>query len=209
MKKIIDITGKKFGKLTVITESKVRKYNRVTWYCRCDCGRDKFATSNDLQSGKVKTCGNKECRNINTEAAHKAVTTHQQSGTRLYSIWINMKQRCDKNLKNYEKINYCKKWKQFEMFYIWSINNGYNNKLTLDRKNNYNNYSPRNCRWATMKTQGRNRRNNRLITYKGKTYCVNEWAEILNINTRTLIHRINYGWSIERAFTTTGGKYEG
>ncbi len=56
MKKL-NLSGKKFGRLTVVKESQSKKNRESTWDCLCDCGKEKTATRNKLMSGKVKSCG--------------------------------------------------------------------------------------------------------------------------------------------------------
>lgn len=83
----------------------------------------------------------------------------------------------------------CDEWlNNFESFYEWAINNGYKDDLSLDRINNNEGYSPKNCRWATMKEQGNNRENNHLITINGKTQTLTQWAEESGIPISS-IHR--------------------
>ena len=126
-----------------------------------------------------------------------------------------MKQRCsdpkDIKYKNYggRGITVCKEWENsFEKFYNWSIENKYSSELTLDRKDNNGNYSPENCRWATVKEQNNNKRNNRLVSYNGKTMTVSQWAEISGIRYDTLLSRIKVlKWDIEKAIKTPVKKY--
>ncbi len=73
--------------------------------------------------------------------------------------------------------------------------------MTLDRINNAGNYEPTNCRWVTMKVNARNRRGNRLLTYKGETRVMAEWAEIVGLPSRALKERLADGWSVERALS--------
>ena len=130
--------------------------------------------------------------------------------TRLYDIWVNMKQRCfnqnDQAYQNYggRGIAVCDEWKDdFQAFYDWSVSNGYQDGLSIDRINNDGNYSPENCRWTDRNVQNRNRRNNHKITYNGVTKTVVEWAEEKNIPYELLLNRLNkLGWSVERALTT-------
>lgn len=133
-------------------------------------------------------------------------TTHKMSGTRIYNIWALMKRRCtNPNNKEFERygargITLCEEWQDFMSFYKWAMANNYTDKLTLDRIDNNGNYEPENCRWVTMKEQQRNRSNNHLITYNGKTQTISQWAEERNINHDTLFSRINKRhWDIGRA----------
>ena len=97
----------------------------------------------------------------------------------------------------------CDEWKNnFEPFYDWAMTNGYEENLTIDRIDTNGNYEPSNCRWATMKEQSNNRRNNRTLTYNGQCKNVTQWAEEKGINPRTLSTRLGRGWSIERALET-------
>jgi hypothetical protein len=91
-------------------------------------------------------------------------TKHGMSNTRLYKIWSNMKARCE-NPNNDKFYNYggrgiqvCLAWRDFMVFYNWAMVNGYDDTLTIDRKNNDGNYEPENCRWITLAEQQTNKR---------------------------------------------------
>ena len=59
-----DLTGKKFGKLTVIERVIDDSNKRTTWKCECECGNVTLATTSHLKNGKKKSCG---CLNSSTE----------------------------------------------------------------------------------------------------------------------------------------------
>lgn len=101
-------------------------------------------------------------------------------------------------------ITVCDEWRNnFINFYNWAIVNGYDDNLSIDRIDNNKGYSPKNCRWATTIEQANNKRNIKMITYNGKTQSIPNWCRELNLNYKTVRTRINeYGWDIERAFTT-------
>lgn len=130
--------------------------------------------------------------------------------TRLYIIWSHMKQRCynekDLNYKKYgaKGITVCNEWlDDFMEFRNWAISNGYQEELTLDRIDGSKEYSPENCRWATYKQQGNNRKNNHLLNYNGETHTISEWSEIVRISDKVIRDRINrYKWTVEKALTT-------
>lgn len=138
---------------------------------------------------------------------NKQLTKHNKYNSRIYRIWRGMKDRCyninSKDYKNYggRGIVVCDEWlNDFMSFYNWSMNNGYDDSLTIDRIDVNGNYEPSNCRWVTQKQQQRNRRNNKLFTYNGEVHYLSEWCELLHLNQNTIYNRINnLNYSIERA----------
>ena len=116
---------------------------------------------------------------------------------RLYTIWRAMRERCRREANiGYSKyggrgITVCDEWQDYEAFKRWAYENGYQDVLSIDRIDVDGNYCPENCRWATMKEQANNKRNNHVVTYKGETHTVAEWAEITGISYRTIISRLN------------------
>ena len=194
MSKLIDLTGQTFGRLTVI-ERRGNQNAHATWLCSCSCGRMVVVASGSLRHGTTLSCG---CLHRDKQ------TTHGLSKTQLYSVWCSIKDKC-KNITHESYINYggrgisyCKEWEDFLPFYEWAINNGYKKGLTIDRIDVNGDYTPSNCRWVTMQAQQRNKRNNRLITYKGEAHCVSEWAEITGINRNTINSRLRLGYDIEK-----------
>lgn len=129
--------------------------------------------------------------------------------TRLYNIWSDMKDRCrNTNSPAYKwyggrGISYCQDWEGFDCFEQWALNNGYNDKLTIDRIDTNGNYCPENCRFVDMKAQNNNRRNNILFTIDGETKTLQLWCEQYNIHPNTVTSRIRrFGWTIEEALLT-------
>ena len=199
----IDLTGQKFGWLTVIKYAYTKK-KAAYWLCKCDCGNETIITANSILSNKTKSCG---C------LRKDLLTKHSYSNSNLYTTWANMKQRCynpkTPEYKYYgeRNIKVCKNWlESFTNFYEWAISNGYKEDLSIDRINVNGNYEPSNCRWATPKQQARNTRYNKIITYNNETHNLSEWAEIVGINPITLGTRLRRNWTIERALTTKVGE---
>ena len=157
MPKYFDMIGKKFGKLTVLEECEERKERKKIYKCKCNCGNIVKVVGVQLRSGHVKSCG---CL---VKLNH--FKDHGMYNSNLYNRWSHIKGRCynkyDKAYPNYggRGILLCDEWLDFKAFYNWSIHNGYQEDLTIDRINNDGNYEPNNCRWVDMKTQSRNRRN--------------------------------------------------
>ena len=116
---------------------------------------------------------------------------------RLRRIWWGMKTRCynenDKHYKNYgaRGISISDEWLIFENFKDWSLNNGYDNTLTIDRKDVNGNYCPENCRWVDIFIQNNNKRTNIILEYKGEFYTLAQLADLANIPYTTFKERIN------------------
>lgn len=196
MQKSEDLTGKRFGKLTVISKAE-NIGDSVSWNCICDCGKTKVIRGYSLKNGDTKSCG---C--LHNEIVKQKLNIHGSSNNRLYRIWRCMKNRCERQndvgykLYGGRGISVCKEWSEsFILFSNWAILNGYQNDLTIDRINVNGNYEPSNCRWITIKEQQNNKRNNLYITYNGKTHTATEWASLIGINEYTLIWRKKHGWS--------------
>lgn len=211
MRKAIDLTGRRVGKLTVVSLSD-RLYGRQKIYeCKCDCGNVVYVRACHITSGHTKSCG---C--LKSESMKKVATKHGRSRERLAQIWYGMRKRCSNNnceqFKNYggRGITVCDEWlHDFQAFYDWAMANGYEDHLTIDRIEVNGNYSPDNCRWITNKDQQNNRRTSHLLTYKGETRSLKDWSKIVGINYSTLKGRINvYGWSAEKALETNAKKKE-
>ena len=132
-----------------------------------------------------------------------------KEGNRLKSIWRLMIRRCydpkSISFKYYGQkgIAVCPEWRRdFTEFKKWSIDHGYSNELTLDRKDSNKDYSPDNCRWVTPRENTNNRKNTLFLTYQGITLPLTVWSDRLGINRHTLRDRVTRrGWSVEDAFT--------
>lgn len=202
MSKFIDLSGRVFGKLTVIEYCGNDKWRVSKWLCLCDCGKKIILTSNHLKSGSTKSCG---C--LRKEKTKLRFTKHNYKNTTIYNTWINMKQRCYNNncpdYKNYggRGIKVCDRWLKFENFYadVGDPPKG----LTLDRPNNDGNYQTDNWRWATRKEQARNTRRNHTEIFNNMIQYRIILAEKYNIDAKLLGERLDkLGWPIGKALIT-------
>lgn len=208
----MDLTGQRFGRLTVRELVKRSKSGAILWRCVCDCGNVVDVFASNLRSKDTVSCG---C--YRRDMARRIKTTHGGKGTRLYNIWHGIKLRClnasDRAYENYggRGITVCDEWRDsFEAFHKWAMANGYRENLTIDRSDNDGNYCPENCRWVTIAEQNRNRRFCYKITHNGQTHTLAEWSKLTGILEETLRKRIKtYGWSVERALTTQKGEGHG
>lgn len=195
---VANLLGKRYNKLTVIARATNTESGKSRWICLCDCGniKEKAVTGYDLTHNKVKTCG---C--LYKESNKHRNLKHGRSGERLHRIWCTMRQRCynpqSHGYNNYggRGISVCEEWlNSFQAFYDWAMANGYADNLTIDRIEANGNYCPENCRWADMKKQQNNRRNNRTVQYGEHEYTIAELASKLSVPYATLRGRINKGW---------------
>lgn len=185
-KRFKDITGARFNHLKVLSFAFIKKH-QAYWLCKCDCGREKILRGDGLRSGHSKTCG--------------ACNNHGQSETRIYKIWLGIKQRC-LNKRNSSFLRYgargikvCNEWSGengFVEFLNWSNSHGYKENLTIDRIDNNGDYSPENCRWVSLLEQARNRRNNVFYLVNGKRKSLVELVELLALDYNKVQHKRNF-----------------
>ena len=193
--------GKRFGMLVVIgLEHKKRAWY---WKCRCDCGNEITTLAGNVKQGLSKSCG---C--VRREKAKTRMTKHGYGGTRIYQTWQNMKQRCyNPNNGWYPEwggrgICVCDEWVNNPSAFVeWANANGYEDGLTIERIDVNGNYEPSNCRWIPNEEQAWNRRNSRLITYRGETKCLSEWCKVLGVDERAVRARLNRGMDFGVAVT--------
>jgi len=202
-----DLKGMKFGRLTAISRAENTKQNRAQWLCVCDCGNKKIAQAAYLKKGTTRSCG---C--LANEQRKKAAQSqcHPYSRTERYrerKSWENMIARCynpkSPDFKRYggRGITVCDRWR--ESFEAFVVDMGARpDNATIDRVDNNGNYTLENCRWATRVAQVNNRRDNRIIALNGIERTVAQWSEQTSLSHTCITHRLNSGWSAEKALTT-------
>lgn len=196
MAKYADLTGKRFGRLTVLEDrgtTTIGKQGKRAgiWLCRCQCGKEVVVLRASLTTGKTQSCG---C--LQQEIRLTTNITHGFAKTATYRTWRHIKDRClnskNKDFKHYggRGIKVCDRWLKFGNFLEDMGRKP--ERLTIDRIDNNGNYELSNCRWATQRKQTRNSRRNRTVRYNGTTRCLIEWAEILGIGRATLAYRLKH-----------------
>ena len=155
------------------------------------CGNEFKANTNDINRGHTKSCG---CYQRQKLIARN--TTHGLNDTRIYNIWVGIKDRTLKpKNKHYHYyggrgIKICEAWLDVRIFYDWAMSNGYSDELTIDRIDNDGDYCPENCRWTTKSIQQRNRGiyKNNTSGYKGVSYYKdsNNYCASIHLNYKNI-----------------------
>ena len=188
--------GDKFNNLTAVVFShRAEIGGHRYWVFDCDCGTRICRIASRVATGKIKHCGCKK---------HNPLYVDGRTNHPLHKIWLGMRARCNNpNVKSYKDygakgIKICDRWSDFAAFAEDMGERPYG--YTIERLDIDLGYSPENCVWASMKAQARNKSNNRLLTHKGKTKCIGEWAEELGLKPGTISMRLNaYGYTVEQA----------
>jgi len=170
--------------------------------CECSCGNEKEFYLSNIKAGRTVSCG---CHNDKNRFLINV--THGAKKTRTYRIWAAMKQRCYNPRGSFWKhyggrgIKVCERWRSsFENFLedMGHVPDGY----SIDRIDVNGNYEPSNCRWANMKDQQNNRRNNKRHVFHGAIVTISEISDLTGISYENIAARIRRGWSVERAAET-------
>jgi hypothetical protein len=193
-----NLNGQTFGRWRVISNPIIKNDNKVYFLCECECNKH---TTREVRADRLKNGSSQSCGCYATEQK----TKHGLSRERITNIWYGMIDRCtNPNRNDYERyggrgISVCDEWKEnkdysgLKNFYKWAINNGYEENLTIERKDVNGNYEPNNCEWITMEEQAKNKTNTIYINIDGKNEKLIDLADIHNIKRETLLKRYNNG----------------
>lgn len=157
--KLVDVTGQRFGRLTVLGRSDRKSSAGALWACVCDCGGETVTTSLRLRKGHTTSCGCVKRSKISTA---KLIHGYAQKRDGTYRSWKEMRQRCNNSNNHKWKwyggrgITVCERWSDFTLFLADMGQRPVG--TSIDRIDSDGNYEPSNCRWATPKQQAETNR---------------------------------------------------
>lgn len=203
---MIDLSGRRFGSLTVVSFRGVTKHKasrHYRWACECDCGRTVDVDGSYLRSGHTKSCG---C--MRRALVSQAMTRHGETAggkeSAEFVVWKSMIQRCsDHNSKSFPNyggrgITVCDRWRKFENFLADMGRRPPG--MSIERRDVDGPYAPNNCCWATASEQARNRRDRITVRRCGRDVPLKTACEEVGLSYHTVWQRINrLGWSPDRA----------
>lgn len=208
------LVGKTFGRWLVVEHlGTLGALYLRTYLCRCECGREVSVIGRNLTDGRSKGC--RWCGHLKHGQAKR-----RPARPAVYNIWLAMHSRCYGNhptfRKNYQSrgIKVCQRWRESFDAFIADMGGRPTDSHSIDRVNNDGNYScgrceecvaagwPANCRWATPTEQSNNKRNSRLLTFRGEVRSITQWARIVGLDQNTIAYRLATGMSEEQALAT-------
>lgn len=206
--RVHDITGNRYGLLEVLGLDYTKNHNSF-WRVKCDCGNvvtKRRGYLIDKGGATEKNCG---CLSFEKAKEYMMYSnpkkTHGLSKTRMYRIWLKMKERCndpnypERHLYGGRGIKVCDEWvNNFMNFREWSLENGYNDELSIDRIDPNGNYEPDNCRWIPLNEQSDNRRNSIYLEHDGKRMTMSQWSKELGLPVSTIRSRYYRDWPVEK-----------
>lgn len=199
-----DMIGRRFNRWFVLRADKA--WGAVV--ARCDCGTTRTVSAFTIRKGQSKSCG---C--LSSEVTSVRSRKHGYTKTKTYQCWVNMRARCKYpshkyyNLYGGRGITVCDRWlNSFESFLADMGEQP--SELEIDRIDVNKGYSRENCRWATLIEQGRNRRNNVMVKWMGRTIALSELSEVTGVAYMLLYKRIAMrGWDVDRAVSQSSTEY--
>jgi hypothetical protein len=210
MTKHHDLTGLKFGRLTLLEKAGSTPSGQARWLCACDCGGTKIADASQIKRGRTSSCG---CLALEQKRQAAQSQCSEYSRTNLYrerKTWENMLARCYNashvSFKNYGAagITVCDRWRDSFPAFAKDMGERPAGK-TIDRIDGSKGYFLENCRWADKTEQANNRRTNHRIAIDGQTKTIAEWARHYGMSQFVIHSRLYQGWSVHDAVTLAVG----
>lgn len=194
-----NLLGLKLRRLTPIGLLGCAQRGDALWLCRCDCGKFILCFASHMLAHGRRSCGSDR---LPWQPCYM-VSYHGLSSTKAYRIWASMLARCyNPNQMAYKRygergIKVDEHWHSFTNFYddMGEPLDG----MTLERKDNNQNYSKANCEWAGRKQQARNTSRNHVIVVNGESMCLAEAEERFGIASPKIRYRLKLGWTPEEA----------
>lgn len=199
--KFIDITGKKFNNLQVVSFCEYKR-GKSLWNCICECGKATIVEGYSLRSGTIKSCG---C--LARAKTKLLMTTHGDTASKEHIAWKSMINRTNNpKCERYENyggrgITVCERWRVYKNF-LQDMGRAPSKEHSIDRIDVNGNYEPNNCRWVDRQTQSRNRTSNNIQEYNGERLPLITLSEKYNVPYDLLYLRIRRGWDIGKAINT-------
>lgn len=176
-----EIIGKRIGIFDVLHESDHRaKDGHKLYHVKCcECGWE-----SDIRKIQIETTT--KCTHLDISGNPRSFNTYTWENQRIRSIFKGMKSRCydpdDKAYRWYgaKGIKICNEWlKNPKTFELWALVSGYNDNLTIDRKDETKDYCPENCRWITGNDNAKYKSTTSLIDVDGEVHTGQDWARKL------------------------------
>jgi len=206
-----NLTGQIFGQLTVLGYAGWEKGSQ--WVCECSCGNITKVRASSLTCQNTRSCGCFRPQNATGPITHGEARSVNGRGTAEYKAYLSAKARCNNpNTIQYTDyggrgIEFC-----FESYpeFLQELGRKPTPQHSLDRIDTNGHYEKGNVRWATIQEQRRNKRNNHIVVFQGKSQCIAAWAEEVGLPSRLIQSRLKLGWGAERALYAPirGRQYE-
>lgn len=200
---MLKIAGQRYGRLVAIEQVALRHGEGWLWAFACDCGARVVLPGARVRFGNTSSCG---C--LHREQVAAQARTHGLSHRPEHNAWITMRRRCEDpkviGYMNYggRGISVCERWQVFANFIAdMGLRPGVG--YSVDRIDNDRGYEPGNCRWATRREQGYNKRTSRVVEINGARVSLAKIAHEHGLPPKILRSRvIRLGWALEHALAT-------
>lgn len=196
-----DLTGKRYGRWTVLEQAAPGTGYTTRWLCECDCGTVKTVDGQLLRTGKSRSCG---C--LRDERLIQMPNSRMSKEERLRTVYLSIRSACENPQDpKYPKfggrgISVCEEWKRsFDNFREWSENNGYDSGTFLLRYDVKQDYTPYNSKWTHSCNDGNGRKGNIMLTANGETHSLAEWSRITGLHRSSIEERLLRGATPEEA----------